>query len=96
MKNPRKSCTYCNEFGHYKPRCPAWQYDQGRIKAIDGATAATQAALPQAKNPAHWEVLNQKRDIVKVQLAQALDELSATAPAAKYIKRAMTLLEDMK
>ena len=88
------SCTYCNQSGHYRPRCPALAYDRGRMTGIDDANAAR--AFDPSKNPMHWEVLNSKRALVAAQLIEALEQLSSAAPAAKSIKRAMKLLEDVK
>lgn len=91
-----KSCTYCNAVGHYKPKCTVRMADLERAAAIQKSTAERTAALPPFKHPGHWELLAAKRALVQAQLLGALASLSSSAPAAKHIKQAIKLLEDVR
>ena len=84
-------CGFCGKLGHNARTC---DFDSARAAEIDAVNAVRN--LEPVSNPMHWEVLNSKRALVAAQLIEALEQLSGAAPAAKSIKRAMKLLEDVK
>lgn len=94
--NNERACGYCGKSGHNIRTCKPCGEGMARANELDARIAERAIAVQATKNPLHWERLRVARNAVAAELDAALGELSERSRAAKYISRALQLLEECR